>query len=149
MLNVKTSMFFADFNGDFKTDLVSILPLKDKNSHIVEFYEAKEDKLHRIWTTKVPDIATATQFGAPIAVDMDGNGKLDIVVPACNGSFVNGKCSGSKIITFYNDPCLPTEAKKCRKFHPGEKYEFILKSENIGIFDKFQNDKESIQLYGF
>lgn len=136
---------YADLNGDCAADLF-IISQKTDGKYNFEFYYAENTEL-KLGFFQPPDKeVSAEHFGSPLAVDMDGNGKLDLVIPTCSKT-THGRCSESKIFTYYNDPCHPQSAETCKKYKsPCTKYDFVLDARARDTFDKFEHNND---LWGF
>lgn len=134
----ESSYAFGDLNGDCEADLFMLTKLAN-GSAIFEFYEASGKELIKVWESSIPEEARADKYSAPVLVDMDGNGKTDIVIAGCSQES-HGVCVKSKISVFYNDPCSTRSADKCT-VHQNEcsKYTFTLGS-GVMVFNKFVHD---------
>jgi len=143
----ETVYVYADLNGDCAADLFMITKLKNKTS-IFEYYQATDKTLKKNFEMAIPSEAAADQYSAPLVTDLDGNGKLDIVIAGCS-SIHSGVCQESKIFTFYNDACHTTSADKCKKETKACKtYDFSATTMALDliVFEKFEHNKDK---YGF
>ena len=145
----ENSYAYGDLNGDCEADLFMITKLKNGSS-IFEFYEAQEKELKMGWQMNVPLLAKSDKYGAPLIVDMDGNGKMDIVVAGCSDvSQSSNVCLESKIIIFYNDPCYSSDncaknQNNCKK-HPFNKFNI----KDHYIFRNFVSEKSKFGFLNF
>ena len=131
---------YGDLNGDCAADLFMITKLKNGSS-VFQIYEAKGKEL--VKSDFIIPSFPAAQFGAPLLEDIDGNGKLDIIIPCCT-KVVGNICDESKILIYYNDPCNAKSSDKCTVYKNScDKY--TLEFERF-VFDKFEHEKEP---YGF
>lgn len=138
----ETLYAYGDLNGDCAADLFMITKLKNGSS-IFEIYLAQEKKL--VKTNTVIPAVIADKYGAPLMQDMDGNGKMDIVIPSCSAIDKNtNTCGESKIVILYNGPCHTNTAEEC-PLHMNNCEEFELKFEKYE-FNKFEHNNMK---YGF
>jgi len=145
---ITTSLYaYGDLNGDCAADLFMVSRLSN-GSGIFEYYEAVGKELRLVFQRQIPEEAAADKYSAPLLVDMDGNGKLDVVLAGCSDVSA-GVCTDSKIFTFYNDPCHAKSADECEKVSKAcKKYDFSMDTlrQDLNVFVKFEHNKEP---YGF
>ena len=134
---------YGDLNGDCAADLFMISKLKNGSS-VFQLYEAKGDKLVKS-NIDIPSFPDDILYGAPLIEDMDGNGKLDIVIPSCSKVADSlDACIKSRIVVYYNDPCNSKSSDKC-SLHKNNCEKFNPEFERF-VFDKFEHQKA---MYGF
>lgn len=141
-----TSYVFGDLNGDCAADLFTITKLNN-GSHMFQLFEAEGKKLSLVWQGPVPEQARADKYGAPLIEDIDGNGKMDIVIAGCSRvSKSTNSCMESKVFVFYNDPCSARTTDKCKVYESDcTKYNFDI-GKDLYVFDKFTHESSN---YGF
>ena len=140
----ETLYAYGDLNGDCAADLFMITKLKNGSS-VFQVYEAKETELVKsdLFIPTFP----ADKYGAPLIEDMDGNGKMDIVIPGCTKiSKSTNICLESKIVIYYNDPCHAKSSDKCVLYRNSCTKFNLEDSFETYVFDKFEHDKS---MYGF
>lgn len=135
----ETLYAYGDLNGDCAADLFMVTKLKNGSS-VFEIFEAKGKMLIKSNIT-IPTLPAA-QYGAPLLEDIDGNGKIDIIIPVC-GKISANMCHESKILIYYNDPCHA--ASDTCTLHKSNCELYSIKLEKY-MFDKFEHDNAA---YGF
>lgn len=134
---------YGDLNGDCAADLFMISKLKNGSS-VFQLYEAKGKELVKS-SISLPSFPDDILYGAPLIEDIDGNGKMDIIIPSCSKIAGNTDvCIKSKVVIYYNDPCDSKSSDKCI-LHKNRCEKFKLEFE-MYVFDKFEHQKA---MYGF